>query len=152
MVEKQGMSILITAFAILISAIVQAGTFALSDCHASIILNLSWMNNTSTFVCFLLYIGYKSRSNDTGAIVELSWKLTNLCYWLIDSVMSCWSELEPEPATPELVCVNEESPPLSEDDSDDDKSSDIRAIWAGLIISLHYTCQMIYMRRHSRYR
>jgi hypothetical protein len=49
-VEKQSTTILITAFAILISLIVQALAFNLSAFHTSIVLNLSWMNNTNTFI------------------------------------------------------------------------------------------------------
>ncbi|KAJ7273902.1 hypothetical protein C8J57DRAFT_1024941, partial [Mycena rebaudengoi] len=48
-VEKQNTTILITAFAVLISAMIQATTHRLSNFHASIVLNLSWMNNTNTF-------------------------------------------------------------------------------------------------------
>jgi hypothetical protein len=59
-VERQSTTILITAFAILISAIIQVTTFSLSRPHASIILSLSWMNNTNTFIYFLLYISHKS--------------------------------------------------------------------------------------------
>jgi hypothetical protein len=65
-IETQSTTILITAFAILISAIVQARTFGLSSFHAFIILCLSWMNNTNTFVYFLLYIHHKS-DPETGA-------------------------------------------------------------------------------------
>jgi hypothetical protein len=60
MVEKQSTTILITAFAILISAVIQSRTFGLSSFHAAIILDLSWMNNTNTFIYFLLYIHHKS--------------------------------------------------------------------------------------------
>jgi hypothetical protein len=59
-VEKQSTTILITAFAILISLIVQARSFNLSAFHTSIVLSLSWMNNTNTFIYFLLYIHHKS--------------------------------------------------------------------------------------------
>jgi hypothetical protein len=69
-VEKQSMSILITAFAILLSSIVQAGTFALDDFHTSIILSLSWMNNTNTFIYFLLYVGFKSHQDNEGGVVK----------------------------------------------------------------------------------
>ncbi|KAH8813939.1 hypothetical protein DL96DRAFT_507756 [Flagelloscypha sp. PMI_526] len=54
-VETQSTTILITAFAILVSAIVQARTLGLTNFHAVIILNLSWMNNTNTFIWFLLF-------------------------------------------------------------------------------------------------
>ncbi|KAH8809594.1 hypothetical protein DL96DRAFT_1671751 [Flagelloscypha sp. PMI_526] len=62
-VETQSTTILITAFAILISAIVQALTLGLTNFHATIILNLSWMNNTNTFIWFLLYAQHKNWSS-----------------------------------------------------------------------------------------
>uniref|UniRef100_A0A0W0EVS0 Uncharacterized protein n=1 Tax=Moniliophthora roreri TaxID=221103 RepID=A0A0W0EVS0_MONRR len=60
-IETQSTTILITAFAILISAMVQAQTLGLSSFHAAIVLSLSWMNNTNTFIYFLLYIQHKSQ-------------------------------------------------------------------------------------------
>jgi hypothetical protein len=59
-VEKQSTTILITAFAILISVAAQALSLNLSAFHTSIVLGLSWMNNTNTFIYFLLYIHHKS--------------------------------------------------------------------------------------------
>lgn len=59
-VETQSTTILVTAFAILISALVQ-GTRGLSNFHASVVLDLSWMNNTNTFIYFLLYVQHKSQ-------------------------------------------------------------------------------------------
>jgi hypothetical protein len=84
-VEKQSMSILITAFAILISTIVQACTYGLSDFHTSIILNLSWMNNTNTFIYFLLYISYKSHPHRKDEMVKREWKA-----WLIHMWKALW--------------------------------------------------------------
>lgn len=55
-IERQATTILITAMAILISTIVEAVTKELSGIHASIILNLSWMNNTNLFIYLLLYL------------------------------------------------------------------------------------------------
>jgi hypothetical protein len=52
-IETQSTTILITAFAILISAMVQARTAGLTNFHATIVLDLSWMNNTNTFIYFL---------------------------------------------------------------------------------------------------
>ncbi|KAJ7494368.1 ankyrin repeat-containing domain protein [Mycena galericulata] len=43
--ERHTKTVLITAFAILISAMVEARTVGLSNFHASIVLSLSWMNN-----------------------------------------------------------------------------------------------------------
>ena len=58
--EQQSTTILITAFAILLSAIVQASSLGLSSFHATIILNLSWINNTNTFIYFLLYVHHRA--------------------------------------------------------------------------------------------
>jgi hypothetical protein len=63
-IEDQSTTILVTAFAILISAIVQARTLGLSAFHASVILNLSLMNNTNTFIYVILYIHHHSGSRD----------------------------------------------------------------------------------------
>lgn len=60
-VETQSTTILITAFAILISAIVEARTLGLTSFDATIVLSLSWMNNTNTFIYFLLYVQHKSQ-------------------------------------------------------------------------------------------
>ncbi|KAF5364449.1 hypothetical protein D9758_010651 [Tetrapyrgos nigripes] len=70
-VETQSTTILITAFAILISAMVQIATLGLSSFQASIVLNLSWMNNTNTFIYFLLYVQHKSQPGP--AQIEPKW-------------------------------------------------------------------------------
>jgi hypothetical protein len=71
--EKQASTILIMAFALLISTVVQLGTYSLSGFHTSIILSLSWMNNTNTFIYFLLYIHHKSDERRGRDRVELKW-------------------------------------------------------------------------------
>ncbi|KAJ6530079.1 ankyrin repeat-containing domain protein [Mycena vulgaris] len=60
-VETQSTTILLTAFAILISTMVRARTLGISNFHGSIVLSLSWMNNTNTFIYFLLYVQHKSQ-------------------------------------------------------------------------------------------
>ncbi|THU81009.1 hypothetical protein K435DRAFT_617759, partial [Dendrothele bispora CBS 962.96] len=60
-VETQYTSILLTAFAILISAMVQAQTLGISSFNTNIVLRLSWMNNTNTFIYFVLYVQHKSQ-------------------------------------------------------------------------------------------
>ncbi|KAJ7052936.1 hypothetical protein C8F01DRAFT_997414 [Mycena amicta] len=71
-IETQSTTILITAFAILIAAIVEAQTATgLSNFHASVVLSLSWMNNTNTFIYFLLYIQHKSLA-EVGQVQGLS--------------------------------------------------------------------------------
>jgi hypothetical protein len=72
-VEKQSTTILITAFAILISLIVQALAFNLSAFHTSLVLSLSWMNNTNTFIYFVLYIHHMSDPDRKGLRVKPHW-------------------------------------------------------------------------------
>ncbi|KAF5324053.1 hypothetical protein D9611_008364 [Ephemerocybe angulata] len=69
--EKQATTNLVLAFAILISAMVQATTLGLTSYHASIVLNMSWMNNTNAFIYFLLYVQHKSQPlPGSGNVVE----------------------------------------------------------------------------------
>lgn len=58
-IENQSMNILVTALAILITTIIQGQT-TLTNYHAAIVLNLSWMNNTNLFIYFLLYCYHRS--------------------------------------------------------------------------------------------
>ncbi|KAJ7741878.1 hypothetical protein B0H16DRAFT_1247392, partial [Mycena metata] len=57
--ETQSTTILLSAFALLFSAIIQAQTQGLDSYHATIVLNLSWMNNTNTFIYMLLLLHRK---------------------------------------------------------------------------------------------
>ncbi|KAF8521963.1 hypothetical protein BU17DRAFT_8799, partial [Hysterangium stoloniferum] len=59
-VKTQASTIFITALAILILAIFEAVTQQITSFHATIILNLSWMNNTNLFIYLLLYIHHKT--------------------------------------------------------------------------------------------
>lgn len=68
--EAQSTTILLTAFAILISAMVEVRTVGLSNFHAAVVLNLSWMNNTNTFIYFLLYVQHKTPDQDEQSTVE----------------------------------------------------------------------------------
>lgn len=70
-VETQATTILVTAFAILITAmslVNNVGGNGLSNFDAAIILNLSWMNNTNTFIWFLLYVQHKSQPDPKGQV------------------------------------------------------------------------------------
>ncbi|KAG6879263.1 hypothetical protein C0992_004010 [Termitomyces sp. T32_za158] len=69
--EKQSATILITAFAILISTVIQAHNHGISDYHAAIILDLSWMNNTNLFIYFLLYTYHRVNLLEDELINEL---------------------------------------------------------------------------------
>ncbi|KAF5363917.1 hypothetical protein D9756_000007 [Leucocoprinus leucothites] len=64
--ETQSTNILITAFAILLSVIIQALQHGLTNYHAAIILNLSWMNNTNLFIYLLLYTYHTFELRDGG--------------------------------------------------------------------------------------
>ncbi|KAH8832192.1 hypothetical protein DL96DRAFT_1434334, partial [Flagelloscypha sp. PMI_526] len=55
-VKKHSTTILLTAFAILVSAYVWAPTKHLTNYHTLIVLHLSWMNNTNALVYSLLYV------------------------------------------------------------------------------------------------
>ncbi|KAF8189108.1 hypothetical protein K438DRAFT_956357 [Mycena galopus ATCC 62051] len=57
--ETQSTTILLSAFALLFSTIIQAQTQGLDSFHATIVLNLSWMNNTNTFIYMLLLLHRK---------------------------------------------------------------------------------------------
>ncbi|KAH8823808.1 ankyrin repeat-containing domain protein [Flagelloscypha sp. PMI_526] len=72
--DAQSTTILITAFAILISAIVQVRTEGITIFHTMIILNLSWMNNTNTFIYFLLYVHHRAKAEKS----RLLWSWSNL--------------------------------------------------------------------------
>ncbi|KAJ7055388.1 hypothetical protein C8F01DRAFT_1158921, partial [Mycena amicta] len=65
-VKDQSIGMLAIAFAILISTIIEATTTnitgqGLTRFHAAVILDLSWMNNTSTWIWFLLYIHHLTK-------------------------------------------------------------------------------------------
>ncbi|KAJ7832408.1 hypothetical protein B0H14DRAFT_1174380 [Mycena olivaceomarginata] len=56
-IEDQSTNILLTAFGLLISTIVQAtDSQGLDNYHVALVLNLSWMNNTNTFIYLLLLV------------------------------------------------------------------------------------------------
>ncbi|KAE9389221.1 hypothetical protein BT96DRAFT_866449, partial [Gymnopus androsaceus JB14] len=73
--ETQSTTILITAFAILISTIIQASTTAgLTNFDATVILNLSWMNNTNTFIYLLLFVHRKASCAPQHARKKPLWR------------------------------------------------------------------------------
>ncbi|KAJ6469915.1 hypothetical protein C8R45DRAFT_793705, partial [Mycena sanguinolenta] len=71
-VKDQSIGMLAVAFAILISTIVQTtdtnivGGQSLTKFHAAIILDLSWMNNTSTWIWFLLYVHHRTKPGEVS--------------------------------------------------------------------------------------
>ncbi|KAH8824446.1 hypothetical protein DL96DRAFT_209067 [Flagelloscypha sp. PMI_526] len=72
--ETQSTTILITAFAVLFSAIVQGLTHQINMFHAFIVLELSWMNNTNTFIWFFLYIHHVGWEKGIKSLNPLSWR------------------------------------------------------------------------------
>jgi hypothetical protein len=73
-IEDQSASTLTIAFALLLSTIIQAKTGILSSFHTAIVLNLSWMNNTSMIIWFLLYAHQKTRSTTSDrASIPATW-------------------------------------------------------------------------------
>lgn len=76
-VQDQSIGMLSIAFAILISTIVQAkamtSTSLITYFHAAIILDLSWMNNTSTFIWFLLYAHRRSKASSKNEVISATW-------------------------------------------------------------------------------
>lgn len=72
-IETQSVAILIIAFSILISTIIQVKTQDFSNFHTALILNLSWMNNTSTFIWFLLYVHRRTKPYPTMPVTWDDW-------------------------------------------------------------------------------
>ncbi|KIK61311.1 hypothetical protein GYMLUDRAFT_166580, partial [Collybiopsis luxurians FD-317 M1] len=68
-IKDQSIGMLAIAFAILISTIVETKTKtaitgqSIDRFHAAIVLDLSWMNNTSTWIWFLLYVHHRTKTN-----------------------------------------------------------------------------------------
>ncbi|KAJ7060686.1 hypothetical protein C8F01DRAFT_173693 [Mycena amicta] len=75
-IKDQSIGMLAIAFAILISTIIQAKSSGnnptITNYHAAIVLDLSWINNTSTWIWFLLFVHHRTRHPDLPALA--SWK------------------------------------------------------------------------------
>ncbi|KAJ6533053.1 hypothetical protein B0H19DRAFT_1272462 [Mycena capillaripes] len=59
-IKDQSIGMLAVAFAILLTTIILAkgagGDQSITNYHAAVVLDLSWMNNTSTWIWFILYV------------------------------------------------------------------------------------------------
>ncbi|KAJ7759657.1 ankyrin repeat-containing domain protein, partial [Mycena metata] len=72
-VKDQSIGMLAVAFAILLTTIILAkgggGDQQITSYHAAVVLDLSWMNNTSTWIWFTLYVHHRSKRDNqpTGA-------------------------------------------------------------------------------------
>jgi len=80
-IQDQSIGVLAIAFAILITtASLAAGRNAtITNYHAAIILDLSWMNNTSTWIWFILYV--YSRSTAKYKPVGATWSAWLTAMW-----------------------------------------------------------------------
>jgi hypothetical protein len=67
-IKDQSIGMLAVAFAILFTTIILAkgagGDQTITSYHAAVVLDLSWMNNTSTWIWFILYVHYQSKRDD----------------------------------------------------------------------------------------
>jgi len=76
-IKDQSISMLPIAFAILISTIIEAKGFgrgqSITNFHAAVVLNLSWMNNTSTFIWLLLYTHHRSVNDMESTAIPATW-------------------------------------------------------------------------------
>ncbi|KAJ6507559.1 hypothetical protein DFH09DRAFT_943039 [Mycena vulgaris] len=65
-VKDQSIGMLAIAFAILISCVIEATATIpnVTPFHAAVILDLSWMNNTSTWIWFLLYAHHLTKPDE----------------------------------------------------------------------------------------
>jgi len=76
-IKDQSIGMLAVAFAILISAVIEAKGSgqgqSITSFHAAVVLDLSWMNNTSTFIWFLLYAHHRSINEDKSLVIPATW-------------------------------------------------------------------------------
>ncbi|KAJ6489448.1 hypothetical protein DFH09DRAFT_1338868 [Mycena vulgaris] len=71
-IKDQSIGMLAVAFAILLTTITLAkgagGDKTITSYNAAVVLDLSWMNNTSTWIWFILYVHYQSKRDDRPPI------------------------------------------------------------------------------------
>src|SRR5712671_4503214 len=76
-IKDQSIGMLAIAFAILISTAIEAKGSgrgqSITNFHAAVVLDLSWMNNTSTFIWFLLYAHHRSINEDKSLVIPVTW-------------------------------------------------------------------------------
>ncbi|KAJ7840531.1 hypothetical protein B0H14DRAFT_1058430 [Mycena olivaceomarginata] len=67
-IKDQSIGMLTVAFAILFTTIILAkgagGDQTITPYHAAVVLDLSWMNNTSTWIWFILYAHHRTKRDD----------------------------------------------------------------------------------------
>lgn len=100
-IADQSIGVLCIAFAILICTVVEAtertaanGGGLISRFQAAIILDLSWMNNTSTFIWFLLYVHHRDKKRENNCHNETRQKGQ---HEILPATWSDWSRTLREP-------------------------------------------------------
>ncbi|KAJ7657545.1 hypothetical protein B0H17DRAFT_1262881, partial [Mycena rosella] len=67
-IKDQSIGMLAVAFAILVTTVILAkgagGDQTITNYHTAVVLNLSWMNNTSTWIWFILFVHNRSKPDD----------------------------------------------------------------------------------------
>ncbi|KAJ7501641.1 hypothetical protein B0H11DRAFT_724791 [Mycena galericulata] len=111
-IQDQSTNILLTAFGLLLSAIVQAKTAqGLDNYHLALVLNLSWMNNTNTFIYLLLFLHRKIWSS---ASYSWSWRRTISQIFRRSSKPKTGDESSQEESPPGKKTAPGKSPPGNE--------------------------------------
>jgi len=76
-IKDQSIGMLAVAFAILVSTVIEAKGSgrgqSITSFHAAVVLDLSWMNNTSTFIWFLLYAHHRSINEMKSMVIPATW-------------------------------------------------------------------------------
>jgi hypothetical protein len=71
-IKDQSIGMLALAFTILLTTIILAkgigGDQTITRYHAFVVLDLSWLNNTSTWIWFIMYVHYQSKRDDRPPI------------------------------------------------------------------------------------
>ncbi|KAJ6524631.1 hypothetical protein DFH09DRAFT_937142, partial [Mycena vulgaris] len=75
-IKDQSIGMLAVAFAILLTVIILAkgsgSDQTITNYHAAVVLDLSWMNNTSTWIWFILYVHHRSKRD--GRPTAATWR------------------------------------------------------------------------------
>ncbi|KAJ7911222.1 hypothetical protein B0H13DRAFT_2660634 [Mycena leptocephala] len=77
-IKDQSIGMLAVAFAILVTTVILAkgagGDQTITNYHAAVVLNLSWMNNTSTWIWFILFVHNRGKpDNNENPIPPVWW-------------------------------------------------------------------------------
>ena len=151
-IQDQSTGMLAIAFAILITtASLAAGPNpTVSNFHAAIILNLSWMNNTSTWIWFILYVHERSRA--TYKPVAATWSTWRTALW--SAVRTYMHGLDPEGSRDSMTWATTQG---GENDETEQTRLQKR-LWNSLHIQwipavcrpIWWSKPMIYLRRFAR--